>query len=62
MYFKYKIAPNDCLQYFNDFGGIVKSFNWMDSPSVNRPSNHPRQLANQQYNICFKANSVNNFI
>lgn len=52
------LPPNDCLQYFNDFGGIVKSFNWMDSPSVNRPSNHPRQLANQQYNICFKANSL----
>ncbi|XP_057368628.1 uncharacterized protein LOC130689709 [Daphnia carinata] len=52
------LPPNDCLQYFNDFGGIVKSFNWMDSTHVKRPLNHPRQLANQQYNICFKANSL----
>ncbi|KAI9559266.1 hypothetical protein GHT06_016055 [Daphnia sinensis] len=52
------LPPNDCLQYFNDFGGIVKSFNWMDSASIKRPSNHPMQLANQQYNICFKANSL----
>ncbi|XP_046459094.1 uncharacterized protein LOC124205673 isoform X2 [Daphnia pulex] len=52
------LAPIDCLQYFNDYRGIVKSFNWIDSPSVNKASNHPRQLANQQYNICFKADSM----
>ena len=53
------VAPTDCLQYFKDYRGVVKSFNWLendhgreDSPISNK------QLANQEYNVCFKAENV----
>lgn len=41
-------APTDCLQYFTETSGTVRSFNWKDISGV------VRQLANQDYNVCFR--------
>ena len=49
-------APTDCLQYFTASTGQVSSFNWKD---VTPTANVPRQLANQDYNICFRTELVN---
>lgn len=43
------IAPLDCLQYFTARTGSVRSFNWRDVGGM-----RTRQLANQDYSICFK--------
>ena len=49
-------APTDGLQYFTASTGQVSSFNWKDvTPTVNVP----RQLVNQDYNICFRTELVN---
>lgn len=45
-------APPDCLQYFSTRTGSVKTFNWRDVDSV-----ATRQLANQDYSICFRSGS-----
>lgn len=50
-----KKAPADCLQYFTQTNGIVKSFNWKESISS---ASAPRQLANQDYNICFRTEQI----
>ena len=51
------LAPDDCLQYFTQSIGIVRSFNWREvSPSATAP----RQLANQDYNICFRTEQITN--
>ncbi|XP_046645869.1 uncharacterized protein LOC124336202 [Daphnia pulicaria] len=51
------LAPDDCLQYFTQSIGTVRSFNWREvSPSATGP----RQLANQDYNICFRTEQVTN--
>ncbi len=53
----FKKAPDDCLQYFTQSIGTVRSFNWREvSPSATGP----RQLANQDYNICFRTEQVTN--
>lgn len=45
----------DCLQYFTQSTGTVRSFNWRETP----PSfAAPRQLANQDYNICFRTEQI----
>lgn len=54
------LAPVGCLQYFTSFAGTVRSFNWRDVAG-----NATRQLANQDYGICFRTvkkvtNLVNN--
>ncbi|EFX82921.1 hypothetical protein DAPPUDRAFT_316207 [Daphnia pulex] len=43
------LAPPDCLQYFIARTGMVKSFNWRDVAGT-----ATRQLANQDYSICFR--------
>ncbi|XP_057368595.2 uncharacterized protein LOC130689675 [Daphnia carinata] len=43
------LAPLDCLQYFTGRSGTVSSFNWRDVAGTDT-----RQLANQDYSICFK--------
>ncbi|XP_046638127.1 uncharacterized protein LOC124316306 [Daphnia pulicaria] len=43
------LAPMDCLQYFTGRTGTVKSFNWRDVTGT-----ATRQLANQDYSICFR--------
>ncbi|KAK4010451.1 hypothetical protein OUZ56_019594 [Daphnia magna] len=43
------LAPLDCLQYFTARTGSVRSFNWRDVGGT-----RTRQLANQDYSICFK--------
>ncbi|KAI9559191.1 hypothetical protein GHT06_015980 [Daphnia sinensis] len=43
------LAPLDCLQYFTGRSGTVRSFNWRDVAGT-----ETRQLANQDYSICFK--------
>ncbi|KAK4010419.1 hypothetical protein OUZ56_019561 [Daphnia magna] len=48
------LAPPGCLQYFTASSGRVRSFNWQD---VAAPAN-PRQLNNQNYNICFRTELV----
>jgi hypothetical protein len=48
------IAPEDCLQYFTTSTGSVMTFNWMDT--TNRAT---RQLASQDYYICFRTELVN---
>lgn len=54
---KYLAAPEDCLQYFTQSSGTVRSFNWREvSPSAAAP----RQLANQDYNICFRTEQIIN--
>ncbi|XP_046637991.1 uncharacterized protein LOC124316223 isoform X3 [Daphnia pulicaria] len=45
------LAPAECLQYFTAATGRVKSFNWKDAAG-------PRQLNNQNYNICFRTELV----
>ena len=48
-------APVDCLQYFTQSTGIVQSFNWKQmSPTASAT----RQLANQDYNICFRTEQI----
>ncbi|EFX82500.1 hypothetical protein DAPPUDRAFT_316213 [Daphnia pulex] len=47
------LAPPDCLQYFSTRTGSVKTFNWRDVDSPNT-----RQLANQDYSICFRSGSA----
>ncbi len=50
-------APPDCLQYMTAGSGTVKSFNWKDvAPSASAP----RQLADQDYKICFRAELFSN--
>ncbi|XP_045028476.1 uncharacterized protein LOC116921548 isoform X1 [Daphnia magna] len=48
------LAPDDCLQYFTSSAGSVMTFNWVDT--TNRAT---RQLANQDYYICFRTELVN---
>lgn len=44
------LAPNGCLQYFSgSITGTIKSFNWKDTAPTTT-----RQLANQDYSICFR--------
>ncbi|KAK4010450.1 hypothetical protein OUZ56_019593 [Daphnia magna] len=43
------LAPLDCLQYFSGRSGTVSSFNWRDVAGT-----ETRQLASQDYSICFK--------
>ncbi|XP_046638072.1 uncharacterized protein LOC124316271 [Daphnia pulicaria] len=43
------MAPSDCLQYFTSRTGSIKSFNWRDVAG-----SATRQLANQDYSICFR--------
>ncbi|XP_046638479.1 uncharacterized protein LOC124316526 [Daphnia pulicaria] len=45
-----KLAPSDCLQYFTARSGSVKTFNWRDVAGT-----ATRQLANQDYSICFRS-------
>ena len=45
-------APANCLQYFTGSSGTVKSFNWVDVAATTR------QLANQDYKICFRTEVV----
>ena len=47
------IAPADCLQYFTSTSGTFRSFNWKDTAE-----NVTRQLALQDYNICFRTELV----
>lgn len=49
-------APADCLQYFTSASGSVQSFNWRDVA----PEYTTYQLANQDYNICFRPEIVSN--
>lgn len=49
------IAPAECLQYFTSSSGTVSSFNWRDVAGAST-----RQLANQDYNICFRTELINN--
>lgn len=51
-YFLLIAAPPDCLQYFTTRTGSVRTFNWRDVDSV-----ATRQLANQDYSICFRSGS-----
>lgn len=44
-----RVAPLDCLQYFSGRSGTVSSFNWRDVAGT-----ETRQLASQDYSICFK--------
>ncbi len=46
-------APIGCLQYFSFPSGTVNSFNWADTTD-----NNTRQLANQNYHICFRREIV----
>ncbi|XP_045028652.1 uncharacterized protein LOC116921106 [Daphnia magna] len=49
------LAPPNCLQYITESTGTVKSFNWKDvAPSATSP----RQLADQDYQICFRTELV----
>lgn len=47
------IAPEGCLQYFTSSVGSVMTFNWKDTPSRTT-----RQLANQDYYMCFRKELV----
>ena len=49
------LAPTDCLQYFTGSSGTIQSFNWKDTAAT-----AVRQLANQDYKICFRNEIVNN--
>ncbi len=51
------LAPTGCLQYFTAATGRVKSFNWQDVAVPAAPAN-PRQLNNQNYNMCFRTEFV----
>ncbi|KAI9559184.1 hypothetical protein GHT06_015973 [Daphnia sinensis] len=44
------LAPPDCLQYFTTRSGSVRTFNWRDVTGT-----ATRQLANQDYSICFRS-------
>ncbi|XP_042869489.1 uncharacterized protein LOC122251538 isoform X3 [Penaeus japonicus] len=46
-------APSGCLQYYTETSGNVKSFNFDDAAPRNPVGT--RQLANQNYGICIKA-------
>ena len=46
-------APQFCLQFFTSSSGTISSFNYKDVAA-------PRQLNNQNYNLCFRNNLVNN--
>uniref|UniRef100_A0A0N8BNF5 CUB domain-containing protein n=2 Tax=Daphnia magna TaxID=35525 RepID=A0A0N8BNF5_9CRUS len=48
------LAPPGCLQYFPAATGRVRSFNWQDIAAAAAP----RQLNNQDYNICFRTELV----
>ncbi|XP_046638055.1 uncharacterized protein LOC124316262 isoform X3 [Daphnia pulicaria] len=48
------LAPEDCLQYFTTSTGSIMTFNWMDTTS-----RATRQLASQDYYICFRTELVN---
>ena len=49
----FSLAPANCLQYMTKDAGQIESFNFrQDNPAT------VRQLANQNYNICFKRKSV----
>lgn len=50
-------APKDCLQYLTDSSGTIKSFNWRDIAST-----ATRQLANQNFKICFRSELVANMV
>lgn len=50
-------APPDCLQYHTQTTGMIKSFNWKD---VAPAAASPRQLAEQDYQICFRQEVLNN--
>ncbi|KAK4010446.1 hypothetical protein OUZ56_019589 [Daphnia magna] len=45
-----RLAPSGCLQYFTARTGSVRTFNWRDVVGT-----ATRQLANQDYSICFRA-------
>lgn len=48
------LAPDYCLQYITSSSGKINSFNWRDvTPAI-------RQLANMDYRICFRTETVNN--
>ncbi|KZS17498.1 uncharacterized protein LOC116921571 [Daphnia magna] len=49
------LAPNECLQYFTTAIGSVMTFNWKDVAT----GTSTRQLANQDYYICFRTELVN---
>lgn len=53
----WKIAPPNCLQYITESTGTVKSFNWKD---VAASGTSQRQLADQDYLICFRTELVGN--
>jgi hypothetical protein len=50
-----KKAPPNCLQYITESTGTVKSFNWKD---VAASATSQRQLADQDYQICFRTELV----
>ncbi|KAG7175067.1 hypothetical protein Hamer_G015287 [Homarus americanus] len=41
-------APPNCLQYFSEYSGTIKSFNYQTTDGIH-------QLANQQYTACIRA-------
>ncbi|XP_057368621.1 uncharacterized protein LOC130689699 isoform X3 [Daphnia carinata] len=47
------LAPPDCLQYFTTRSGSVRTFNWRDVTGT-----ATRQLANQDYSICFRSGPI----
>ncbi|KAI9558871.1 hypothetical protein GHT06_015660 [Daphnia sinensis] len=47
------LAPEGCLQYFTSPSGIITTFNWKDTSGRTT-----RQLANQDYYICFRTEMV----
>ena len=49
-------APTDCLQYYTSASGSIQSFNWNRQSST---TTAVRQLANQNYNICFRTELIN---
>ncbi|XP_046458972.1 uncharacterized protein LOC124205571 [Daphnia pulex] len=49
------LAPSECLQYFTTAIGSVQTFNWKDVAT----GTSTRQLANQDYYICFRTELVN---
>lgn len=48
------LAPADCLQYYTAATGSLSTFNWKDTSST-----ATRQLANQDYFMCFRTEVVN---
>ncbi|XP_046637998.1 uncharacterized protein LOC124316228 [Daphnia pulicaria] len=47
------LAPDECLQYFTSTVGSIVTFNWKDTTSRTT-----RQLANQDYYMCFRTELV----